>query len=76
MRTLANSEDPDETPLNAKFHQCLHCLLRQYEICFFLENITCDTLIYTLDHPKLIISNQKEISIGIKRFKSQLEIRV
>ena len=29
MRTLANSEDPDEMPHNAALHQCLHCLLRQ-----------------------------------------------
>ena len=26
---LANSEDPDEMPLNAAFHQGLHCLLSQ-----------------------------------------------
>ena len=26
--TLANSEDPDEMPLNAAFNQGLHCLLR------------------------------------------------
>ena len=25
--TLANSEDPDEMPHNAAFHQGLHCLL-------------------------------------------------
>ena len=29
MGTLANSEDPDEMPQTAAFHQCLHCLLRQ-----------------------------------------------
>ena len=28
MGTLANSEDPDEMPHNAAFHQGLHCLLR------------------------------------------------
>ena len=27
--TLANSEDPDEMPLNAAFHQGLHSLLGQ-----------------------------------------------
>ena len=27
--TLANSEDPDEMPNDATFHQGLHCLLRQ-----------------------------------------------
>ena len=25
-RTLANTEDPDEMPHNAAFHQGLHCL--------------------------------------------------
>ena len=29
MDTLANSEDPDEMPHNAVFHQCLHCSLIQ-----------------------------------------------
>ena len=29
MGTLANSEDPDEMPHNAAFHQGLHCLLTQ-----------------------------------------------
>ena len=29
MCTLANSEDPDEMPQDAAFHQGLHCLLRQ-----------------------------------------------
>ena len=29
MRAVANSEDLDEMPLNAVFHQGLHCLLRR-----------------------------------------------
>ena len=29
MGTMANSEDPDEMPHKAAFHQGLHCLLRQ-----------------------------------------------
>ena len=29
MHTLENSEDPDEMPNNAEFHQGLHWLLRQ-----------------------------------------------
>ena len=33
------------------------------EIQFYLEIITCDQSIYTLDHPKFIVSNQKEESI-------------
>ena len=28
ISTSANSEDPDEMPHNAAFHQGLHCLLR------------------------------------------------
>ena len=27
--TMTNSEDPGKMPLNAAFHQGLHCLLRQ-----------------------------------------------
>ena len=29
MGTLENSDDPDEMPQNAAFHQGLHCLLKQ-----------------------------------------------
>ena len=32
MSTLANSEDPDEMPQKAAFHQGLHCLQRQEQI--------------------------------------------
>ena len=32
MGTMANSEDPDEMPHNAVFHQGLHCLLRQINL--------------------------------------------
>ena len=69
MCTLAYSEDPDEMPLNTAFHKGLHCLLRQKlssenEIQFNLEIITCNPLIYTMDHPKFIVSNQKEEPIS------------
>ena len=58
---MANSEDPDEMPHNAAFHQGLHCLLGQNqssgkEIQYFLEIITCDPSIYTKDHPDLTVS--------------------
>ena len=51
MHTLANSEDPDEMPHNAAFHQGLHYLLREKqfsekEIRFLLEIITCDLGMY------------------------------
>ena len=32
MGTLANSEDPDEMPHNATFHQAIHCLLIQIDL--------------------------------------------
>ena len=39
MVNFANSEDPDEMPHNAAFHQGLHCLPRQNrssEVKYFL----------------------------------------
>ena len=46
MCTLANSEDPDETPHDVAFHQGLHCLLRQNDLhrkkYIYFVNITCD----------------------------------
>ena len=69
MGTLANSEDPDEMPHDAAFHQDLHCLRRQnwylekYNI--FLKIIVDDPSIYTMDHPGLIVSNFMENSIGL-----------
>ena len=67
MLNLANSDDPDEMPHNAAFHQGLHCSLRQKrssEKKCNLEVITCDHSIYTMEHSKLIVSNQKEESIS------------
>ena len=60
--TFTNSEDPDEMPHNAAFHLGLHCLLRQKQtsekdIKFYLEIITCDPLIFTMNHPKLYPTN-------------------
>ena len=56
-------------PHNVAFHQGLHCLLRQNqisekEIQFYFELMTFDPWIYAMDHPKFIISNQKEESIS------------
>ena len=57
--TLANSEDPDEMPHHAAFHQGLHCLLLQSQssetYTIFGEIITCDPLRYTMDHPDFVI---------------------
>ena len=68
MTTLANSIIPDEMPHNVAFYQGLHCSLRQKlssekEMQFHLEIIACDALIYTIEYPKFIVSNQKEESI-------------
>ena len=64
MHIFANSEDPDDTLHNAAFYQGLHYLRQrrfsEKEIQFYLEIITCDPLIYTMDHPKLVVSNKKE----------------
>ena len=64
-----NGEDPDEMLHNAAFRQGLHCLPRQNlssekEIQYFLEIITCNPLIYTMDHPDLIVCSFMENSIG------------
>ena len=58
--TSANSEDPDEMPQNFAFHKGLHCLLRQKlysekAIQYYLEVISCDPLIYTMEHLKFIV---------------------
>ena len=44
-------------------------LLKQKELAEkerknYLQIITCDPLIYTMDHPKFIVSHQKEESIN------------
>ena len=69
-RYLANSEEPDEMPHNVAFHLGLHYLPRQNqslekEICF-LEIITSDPSIYTMDHPDVIVCSFMENSIGLK----------
>ena len=58
MRTLANSEDPDELPHHAAVHHGLHCLLRQKQSSKKkkLEMLTCDPSISTMYHPKFILS--------------------
>ena len=37
------------------------------EIHFYVEIITCDPSVFTMDHPKFIASNQKEESIHVVR---------
>ena len=64
MRTLANSVDPDEMKHNVAFHQCLHCLLTEKRKTILYENINYDHSIYTMDHTKYIVPNQKEETIS------------
>ena len=56
---LTISEDPDEMPHNAAFHQGLHYLLRQNRSSrnnsMNSEIISCDPSMYTMDHPDLIV---------------------
>ena len=60
--------DPDEIPHNAVSHQNLHFLLKQVEeIQYFMEIITCDPSIYTMDQSHLIAYGLKENCTGLKR---------
>ena len=59
--TLAKSEDQDEMPHIAAFHQGLRCLLRHNQSSekkniIFWEIITYDPTIYTIDHPDFSVS--------------------
>ena len=67
MSYSANSEYPDEMPLNAAFHQDIHGLLRQNRetIQFYLKIKTCDPSLYRMDRPKLTVSDQMEESISV-----------
>ena len=72
MGTLAKNEGPDEMPHNATFHQGLHYLLRlkrSSEKEFQLESITCNSSIYTMNHPMFIVSYRVEEPIRIQRVK-------
>ena len=69
MQILANSKDPDKMLHDAAFHQGLLSFiskdyLERMKCNFYLEIITCDPSIKTMDHPMFIVSNQKEESIS------------
>ena len=51
MHILANSEGSDEIQYHAQ---------RKKNIQYYLGIITCDPLIYTMDHPKIIVSNRRK----------------
>ena len=74
---MVNSVDPDKIPHMAAFHQGLHSLVSQKTIfrernIMFVEIITCDPSIYTMDHPDLTVSSLMENFIGLKRVKTLL----
>ena len=74
--TLANSEDPDEMPQHAAFHQVLYCLLKlkqpsRTETHHNLENSTFDPLICRMGNPILIVAICMGNPIkGLQRVKS------
>ena len=77
--TLALSDDPDGMLHNEAFHQSLQCLLKKiFREIFFLENITCDPSIYTMDHPDLIYQTLWEIPLvhkGLKHIQLNLPVK-
>ena len=84
MHTLANSEYPDELLHYIMLH-LLH-FIRVYTICLdknnlqrkiynsHLEIIARVPMIYTIDYPKFIVSNQKEESNSAYRIKKSHEV--
>ena len=65
-----------EMPHNAAFyHVCTVCedknYLQRKKYNIFLEIITCDPSIDTMDHPDFIACSFMENSIGLKRVKVQ-----
>ena len=62
-----NGEVPDETPLIASSGSTLFAKtndVQRKECSFYLDMITFDPSINTMDHPKLIVSNQKAWSVS------------
>ena len=62
MGMLAISKVSDEMPQNWAFHHGLHCFAKIY---LNLEILTCDPLICTKNHRRLIVSYQMEEFISI-----------
>ena len=58
-------------PHDVAFHQGLYYLLRKNRSSEkekrFFEIITCEPLIYTMDHPDLIVCSCMEKSIGLRK---------
>ena len=69
MCSLANSEDPE---CGISSGSTLYAMTKEssaQEMHFYVEIITCDPSVYTMDHPKFIASNQKEESSRALRAK-------
>ena len=65
-----NSEEPDEMPHDAAFHQGLHCLLWQNRSSEKEAIITCDPSKDTMDHPALTVANFMRNTTGKQRIKT------
>ena len=70
---LKNNEDPYQMPHKAAFPGGISWGSTLFgktkrifteKMMFSLEILTCDTSIYTMNHPKYVASNQKEDSIS------------
>ena len=85
---MTNSEDSDEMPHKAAFHQGLHCLSRQNkslekEKPFFFGGggggiITCNCSIhvYTMDYPDLTVLKLYGKSHCLKRVNNEIALLV
>ena len=70
MSTLANNEDPDETQHDTAFHQFAKAKMifrERNSLLHVFGNLNFDPWIYIMDHPKFIVSSQKEESITKQR---------
>ena len=73
MGTLTNSH-PDKIPLDTAFHQGLSALF-EYQFSdeeilnYFLEIITCDPSLYTMDHSDFIVCSLWKIPLVLKGLK-------
>ena len=65
MGTLANGEDPYVSSRSTLFAKMKTIFKRKKcNIIINLEIISCDPSLYTMDHLKFIVLNQKEESIS------------
>ena len=76
---MKNSEDQDEMPHKAAFHQGLHCLLRSKqfsgtEIHLFIEILTGNPFKDIMDNSIPVASISVGQSIGMKRVKKDSQI--